>query len=353
MNHALPKWRIPLSTPHICLLVIYFFVFLLIGYWSLLPYYAERHYKNAYQFFVTRQYRLAITEYQQAIAYAPWEVYYQQDLARLYQEYAHQQPTKRLKMAYLKQSEKTLNTILKYEPQNPWIHNRYITLHSMMSQIDRSRDYTQLMIMHSKKSAELAPQNPLFQLTYAVHLHRSNQLSDAEHYYQTAIGYDPDLLDAHFNLGSLYYFQKRYTDALSHFLTIADKNPRYKDIYHWIASIYMIQNNIDKAVELFDTLDPSYNSAVLLDTQFRVYLAAKNWDKLIQLYEQYHGLYGHAEVLHNFYINALVQTQLKDNIIRAYQSLVEFLVQFPDNTLAKTQLSQIKPYIPNSTLKTL
>jgi tetratricopeptide (TPR) repeat protein len=222
-----------------------------------------------------------------------------------------------------------------------------------MNQIDRSRDYNQLMMMHSKKSSELAPQNPLFQLNYAVHLHRTNQLADAEHYYQKAIGYDPDLLDAQFNLGSLYYFKQRYTDALSHFLTIADKNPRYKDIYHWIASIYMIQNKVDKAIELFDTLDPSFNSAVLLDTQFRVNMAAKNWEKLIQIYEQYQGLYGHAEALHNFYIKALVQTQLRDNIIRAYQSLVEFLAQFPDNTLAQTQLSQIKPFIPNATLKTL
>jgi hypothetical protein len=82
-------------------------------------------------------------------------------------------------------------------------------------------------------------------------------------------------------------------------------------------------------------------------------MAAKNWEKLIQIYEQYQGLYGHAEALHNFYIKALVQTQLRDNIIRAYQSLVEFLAQFPDNTLAQTQLSQIKPFIPNATLKTL
>ena len=60
---------------------------------SCLPFFAERHYRDGYNFEVEGRLKYAIEEYEIAIQDAPWETQYMMDLAKVYGDFAAQQAT--------------------------------------------------------------------------------------------------------------------------------------------------------------------------------------------------------------------------------------------------------------------
>ena len=340
-----PRLYFGLSKNSIVILIIVFILFLYVAYLFLLPYKAERHFRDGYNNTVLKRYPLAIKHLLLAQKYAPWETHYQVQLSRTYDEYAKQQPSTRLKMAYYKKIESLHFNMIKLDPYSPWLSSRLSTLYLTINELDNNRNYIALALEQAKIAAEKDTQNPLFQLNYASFLHREGQLKQAKEYYLKTISYDPRMSEAHYNLADIFRTEGQLDQTLSQYFSLYEHNPNFPKIELAIANTYIQLNQPKKAIPYLEQgiqKKPDQNSLKVLAN---LCIQTKQWDKAIQFYRRYFDTYGLSESLHPYYIQALVQTNSKVNIIEAYKSLIIFLQKFPNNQLAQKQLSQLKPYI--------
>jgi tetratricopeptide (TPR) repeat protein len=69
--------------------------------------------------------------------------------------------------------------------------------------------------------------------------------------YQNAINYDSSQVDAYIGLGNVYTAVRNYQEAESYYKIAAQRNPDYSVTYRYLADLYTITKENDKAVEAY------------------------------------------------------------------------------------------------------
>lgn len=217
-----------------------FAIFFGVALWqAILPYMAEYHYHEGYNYEVSKRLNIAIEEYEASVRYAPWETQYQLDLAKMYTDYAAEQTSLQDKIMYLKKAETVCLHMVDLDPKNPWYKNKLATTYLSLAenQPEKSGFYLDKADFYIRSAAETDHHNPLFQLNLAFFLHRMKKFDEAFMYYKKTIEFDDNLLEAPFNLADIYIKRTDYDSALKCYLTVAQKNPKFPNIGLAISSL--------------------------------------------------------------------------------------------------------------------
>jgi Tfp pilus assembly protein PilF len=67
-----------------------------------------------------------------------------------------------------------------------------------------------------QRAMQIAPHDAIVPMIYGIHLHKLRKLSQAQKQYEKAIQIDPNLVEAHYNLGLLLVDRKEYDLAFKH-----------------------------------------------------------------------------------------------------------------------------------------
>ncbi len=111
---------------------------------------------------------------------------------------------------------------------------------------------------------------------------------DAITYYKAAITADANLSDAYLNLGSIYFAQKQYGEAMINFKRTTELSPTDGLGFSNLGKSYYAMKQYDNALSAFQgaaSADPS-NSAVKKEIG-KIYYNLKNYDECIKAYEDF------------------------------------------------------------------
>jgi tetratricopeptide (TPR) repeat protein len=121
----------------------------------------------------------------------------------------------------------------------------------------------------------------------AVKLHLVGKLNDAITEYQNALALNPQLSEAHSNLGLVYNQQHNYAQALSEFRKALSINPRDAITYNGIGAALRAEKDLPGAIKNWESaveLDPhlataSYNLGTAYELE-------KEYDRAVKAYQQ-------------------------------------------------------------------
>jgi tetratricopeptide (TPR) repeat protein len=323
-----------------------------IGIWqSLLPFFAERHYREGYNFSAGKRYRYAIEELKLACKDAPWETHYWNQLGKDYISYSKIQSNKNDKVFYLKKAEELYLKCIEDDERNPWFKNRLAKIYSELMKLadtdEEKKIYFSKAASYTRAAAISDSNNPLFQLNLAYFLHKNGNNDEAEKYYKKSLEIDGRMIEARYNLAFIYRNKKQFNKALEQYLKIYQMKPKYTNIKIAIASTYVIldqpQNAIpfleENLIEIPTHLDTLINLSSL-------YLQTKQWQKASILYENLFELYPSKKIeSHGFYIQALVNAS---QVFKAKESLELFIQENPNDETALNQLNKINQIIKDN-----
>ncbi|MGC6367636.1 MAG: tetratricopeptide repeat protein [Candidatus Marinamargulisbacteria bacterium] len=243
---------------------------------------------------------LANYNYKKAVNLIPWENHYRLQLAKSFESTANRSQGKYNK--YIELAIKEYMTLLSIDNINPWYKARLGILYH-----DRFNKYGQINDKINAEKYALAatnsdPKNPLFTLHFAHFLYTYNKIDEATKYYKKTIEYDNDMLEAHFNLGAIYFEKKQIEVAMSHYKKITERLPsiesnfrinptkeyeekikRYQNARIRLADYYLSQNKLVAAYELISLVPVSIEKYELLASYYE---KMKQFTSAISIYEQ-------------------------------------------------------------------
>ncbi len=101
---------------------------------------------------------------------------------------------------------------------------------------------------------------------------------------------DPNYIDANYYYGYISFYQKKYSDASAAF-AVVENDPKYRSVVpYYIANIYLVQNQKDKAISYAASkLDAGnqYYDAELRELTGHGYYEQKNFEKALPFLESY------------------------------------------------------------------
>lgn len=137
------------------------------------------------------------------------------------------------------------------------------------------------------KSAAVVAKDAVAVYNGAVKLHLSGKLDEAVSEYRAALAANPELSQAHCNLGLIFNQQHDYAKAISEFNKALAIDPKDAITYNGLGAAYRAQKDLDGAVKNWSTavtIDPKLATAHYnLGT---VYEIQKNFDKATEAYEE-------------------------------------------------------------------
>ena len=98
----------------------------------------------------------------------------------------------------------------------------------------------------------------------AVQKHQNKNLQDAQSYYQKVLELDPNYVDAHNNLGSMFGGLGENQKAISCYEKAIEINPNYTPAYNNLGTIFKELGESQKAKQYYEgaiKIDPNYTSA--------------------------------------------------------------------------------------------
>lgn len=333
-----------ITTPHWTLLFCVFGLALVAFWQAWLPFFAERHYRDGYNFDVSKRYKFAIEEYQIAVDLAPWETQYQMELAKVYASAAEDEKNIPQKIEYLKKALEISERMVVLDDRNPWYKNRLATVYLQMAEAmpEKGVYYTDLAQKSTLDAALDDKQNPLFQLNIAYFLHRKGDLDESMVYYNKVIQMDPRIVEARYNMADIYRRRGNMDEVLNQYLLAVKNAPDFVNLHLAIASTYIQRHDLAKAVPYLE------NAIRLAPTNFEalknlaaIYMDLKQWHEAARVYGLMMANFPDQVDLHPFYIQALVNDAQED---QAIYSLTLFLQRHPDNGNAKHQLQLLQAY---------
>lgn len=325
------------------LLIFAYLVFSGFCLWQfLLPYFAERHYRDGYNFSALKRTKYAIEEFEAAVDCAPWETQYMVELGRAYEDYSEEQQTLPEKLRYLDKAEALYKHMIELDRLNPWFQNRLAIIYARESELIPEKQSSFLQMAHdrTKLAAELDNQNPLFQLNYASFLHRMGRIDEAIPYYEKTLRYDPNMSEALYNLADIYRRKNRMDLTLKLYEELYEKNPDFQNLSLALASTYLQLGRRQDALNQLE-LSVSRNPQQLepLKTLGSLYYEQKDWVKAADIYDKIVVFFPDQHPIHQFKVQALVAA---GKPIDAYQSLESYLQTYPDDAVAKSQFASLK-----------
>lgn len=321
------------------------FVSILLIWQSILPWFAERRFRDGYNFTAMKRYRYAIDELEKAVNLAPLETHYMGHLGKAYESYAEQQPTPKKQLEYLKKTEDLYHRMVKLDSNNPWYQNRLALLYLKYAKMtpEKSNYFNDLVEKHTRTAANLDAKNPLFQLNLASYLHRNNNLDEAMIYYKKVIDYDPRMGVAYFNLADIYRKNGDHKKPLELYLKLKKHAPEFKDVNIAIATtLVKLKRDKDAIPYLKDALSLNPNHVNALSSLGLLYYQNKMWAEAIETYRELMTKFENQQQNHQYYIQALVNNA---QIPKALSELTVFLKQNPTDAIAKLQLSKLQQFI--------
>jgi tetratricopeptide (TPR) repeat protein len=310
----------------------------------LLPFFAERHFRDGYNFYMMKRYRYSIEELEKAIQSAPWETHYMVQLGRAYEDYAKQQATIKRKLFYWDKAESLYKKMIELDSLNPWYRNRLALSYIEIAKIDPSQqvENTRKAEELTRQAAELDTQNPLFQLNYASFLHRSGQLDKAIIYYEKVIQYDPRMVEAQYNLADIYRKKNDKKKTLDTYLAAFKTRPDFNNLDLAIASSYLQDGNKELATYyLQHTVDRNPKQLEPLKTLGSIYYQNEDWENTAKTYKTLVTQFPEQYTYHQFHVQALAKL---GRVGEALQSLDKHVQRYPKDTLAKKQIQQLQSY---------
>ncbi|MEH2357229.1 tetratricopeptide repeat protein [Nostoc sp.] len=101
--------------------------------------------------------------------------------------------------------------------------------------------------------------------------HQVKDLKTAVAYYRVAIALQPDLLDAHYNLGIALQQQGNFEEAVASYQKILELYPHNGEIYFKLGKIYQDQNKLPEAISAYQQglklTNPHYLKAFVADAE--------------------------------------------------------------------------------------
>jgi tetratricopeptide (TPR) repeat protein len=297
-------------------MVFFYGVIALVLIWQAwLPYIAERHYRDAYNFEVFQRPKYALEEYEAAIEAAPWETQYQMDYAKALSEFGMQQADVSQKMSYLTKAESITLHIVDMDPKNPWYKNRLATIYLMLAEADPDKAgvYTQKAENYIRESAERDKNNPLFILNLAYFLHRTKRLDEATVLYNKTLTMDNRLVEANFNLADIYRSKGDLDNTLKQYLQAYKMKPDFPNLNTAISSVYLELFNRSKDPQFLAKTTPyleadlKKNSANLevLKNLGSIYFQLQDWKNAARIYGQLLLFYPNLSEFKGFYQTAI------------------------------------------------
>jgi len=107
-----------------------------------------------------------------------------------------------------------------------------------------------LSVVGAFSAIDAASGDPVAEEHYkrANQLKREGQFLEAEREYQLALEVDPTFDHASYNLGNLYFAQKRYTDAIQAYEKVIALNPAFRSAYYNLGLAYKFAGKGEQAV---------------------------------------------------------------------------------------------------------
>ncbi len=209
---------------------------------AILPFLAERFYRDGFNLIQGRQYPAGISKLKVATKLAPFETQYKVELGRGMEDYAKTLPSVQAKVM-LEEIKPLYETLLDLDDRNPWYLNRMAAVYNDLATLDVEHQSENQKVAEGyiRKAAAMDPNNPLFQLNLAYFLQNRGDLKEAKTYYERAIQIDGRISEARFNLAALYLGENKPDQALEQYLEILKNTPEMPGLLPAIGRLYLTQ----------------------------------------------------------------------------------------------------------------
>lgn len=223
-----------------------------------LPFIAERHFREGYNYFVHKRYELAVDEYQKAVNAAPWDSHYYIYLAQGYTVlFQDKSRPKAQRLVYLDKIRDTLLKLVELDNLSPWYRSRLA-----QHMLDRIALYPEKQAELLAKSGELFelahnldPNNALFVRSLAQFHHLHGDKNKAITLYERVLEIDSAPFRFHqvkLNLGQLYMASGNADRAIEVFKMLYDHNPVLHNAASILGRIYFEKGDIQNAFLYFN-----------------------------------------------------------------------------------------------------
>ncbi len=154
--------------------------------------------------------------------------------------------------------------VLTREPMNKEVHNRLGGVYAAQDKIDSAISEFRSSLPLSEGFANLVQ-------SYAD----EGKLGDLEIEYYRVEEHEPYEYITHYNLGYIYYYEKKFDAAIAQYLEALDRFPRYNDARNALGMVYGDLGQYNRAID-------NYKTVIAADPKY--YLAWMNWGvELIKL----------------------------------------------------------------------
>lgn len=308
---------------------------------SVKPYMAERHFREGYYLMQKRFPRFAIVEIQEAVNLAPWEPRYALHLGKAYEQAASVAISKEKKIENLRAAETLYHQIVQMNDQNPWYLNRLSYIYSQLASVDtkNAAAHKAKSLDFVRRSSEVDKFNPLFKVGYAQMLHRQGQFDKAFSLYEQVLEWDPNMLEASYNLGDLAGRRGSFDAAIKYYEMVYQKNPNFLRTRQALARYYIQLGQADKAIPFLEEevkknsrdLNQYHSLAVAYSQAGRYDDAIRLCDQLLKVRPDFFG----ALQVKVFSLHKKGQTQQAKSVLNA------FIAKYPDQKGARALLNQL------------
>jgi tetratricopeptide (TPR) repeat protein len=190
-----------------------------------------------------------------------------------------------------------------------------------------------------EKDAVLGP------LKRAMELTQAGKLEEAEAAYKEVLANDPTVVEAHYNLGTIYLNRKDYAAAESEFQRIIELSPKTGEAYSALSRVYQEQGDIERALEVMaqavarkpEDIRMQLNLGILYNNAQRPEEAEAAFKKVEALDPQY------ARVQYFLGTLALNRGDVEEAVARFEKYLAEAPEDAPDRPTAQQLLEQVRP----------
>lgn len=224
-----------------------------VTYRCILPFRAEYAYREAYNNEASGNRDGAITKYEKAVRFAPWETHYFVQLGKLYEDKARASQNKEERLVYIKKAENIYKHCLDISPTNPWYVNRMGEVYGLYSTIETDPAKQKAWLDRREKaildSANLDKNNALFQMAVAYLYHQRGDLDKALEKYNHVLEIDDRFGEAYFNMADIYRQRGNTAKQMELYKAIIEKNPGFKNAHLQLGRMYEMQGNMDAAIK--------------------------------------------------------------------------------------------------------
>jgi len=258
------------------------------------PFLAERHYRDGYNFDAAKQTMIAITEFEKAVKYAPWETQYMMELARAYSDQANKTQLPE-KLDWLNKAEAIAHKMISLDKKNPWYKNRLASIYLLKAEADsvNAQEYLQKAEYNVLQAHKDDDQNPIFLLNLAYFYHRMGRYDEAENAYKKTIEYDEAVVEAHFNFADLQKRKGNVAGALQSYILVEKFDPKFNAINAaiWQTAIALYNHTTSQeylqiaAKYLQKDVDKNPTNLEDLVNLSTIYITLKEWAKAYQTYQ--------------------------------------------------------------------